>query len=238
MTGQPLEGRVAVVTGASRGIGLAIARALVAAGARVAMLARGAGALADRARELGPSALPLTCDLGDRSAIESALERTVAALGDVSILVNNAGLFHPAPATELTVSSFAETIGVNLVGTFAVVRAVLPSMKAREAGHIVTIGSVADRSALPGNAAYSASKYGARAVHEVIRAELRGSGVRVTLVSPGPTDTSIWDGIALEGSRFPPRQSMLRSEAVADAVLYAVTRDPAVNIDELRLSAS
>jgi len=117
------------------------------------------------------------------------------------------------------------------------VHAMLPGMRARSSGHIVTIGSVADRIALAENAAYSASKFGARALHEVLRTELRGTGVRVTLVSPSSTNTSIWDSIDRAGTgRFPPREAMLDAEAVAAAVLYAISQPPAVNVDELRLS--
>jgi NADP-dependent 3-hydroxy acid dehydrogenase YdfG len=112
-------------------------------------------------------------------------------------------------------------------------------MRARGSGSIVTIGSIADRTAFPENGAYAASKFGVRGLHEVLRAELRGSGVRATLVSPGPTDTPIWDALDPDNRPgFTPRAAMLRPEAVAAAVLYAVSQPPAVNVDELRLSAS
>jgi NADP-dependent 3-hydroxy acid dehydrogenase YdfG len=102
---------------------------------------------------------------------------------------------------------------------------------------VVTIGSIADRQVFPENVSYAASKFGARAVHEVMREELRGSGVRVSLVSPAPVDTAIWDAIDPDHRPgFTPRAMMLRPEAVADAVLFVLTRGADVNIDELRLS--
>ena len=101
----------------------------------------------------------------------------------------------------------------------------------------MTIGSVADRTAFAGNGAYAPSKFGARALHLVLREELRGSGIRVTLVSPGPVDTDIWEGRAGTG-RFPPREAMLPADAVAAAVLYALEQPDAVNVDELRLSTA
>ena len=234
-----LAGRTAVVTGASRGIGLATARRLHEAGARVVMLARGEEALAARARELGGRAVALRCDLADRDAVRAAASRILEEHGTPDVVVNNAGLFEVAPVEETSVDDFAATLETNLVAPFAVARTFLPAMRARGAGHLVTIGSIADRATFPGNGAYAASKYGARALHEVMRAELRGSGVRATLVSPGPTDTPLWDPIdpdAREG--FTPRAAMLDAGAVADAVLWAVTRDPRVNVDELRLSRS
>src|SRR5262249_39911494 len=101
----------------------------------------------------------------------------------------------------------------------------------------VTIGSVADRRAFPGNAGYSASKFGARVVHEVMRAETKGTGVRATLVSPASTDTEIWNGIGPgERGRFPAVSAMLAAEDVAHAVLFALTQPARVNVDELRLS--
>jgi NADP-dependent 3-hydroxy acid dehydrogenase YdfG len=128
---------------------------------------------------------------------------------------------------------------INLLAPFVLVHAVLPDMRAQGRGHIVTIGSVADRVVFPENGAYSASKFGARALHEVMRTELRGSGIRTTLVSPAATDTPIWDAVARAGEgRFPPRSAMLPSEAVADAVLFAVTQPERVNVDELRLSSA
>ena len=112
-------------------------------------------------------------------------------------------------------------------------------MKARRAGHIVTIGSIADRVIFPGNSAYAASKFGARAMHEVLRAEVKGSGVRATLVSPAPVNTEIWDEIDPDNKPgYTPRVDMLTPDAVAAAVEFALTRPPEVNVDELRLSRS
>ncbi|MBI1810088.1 MAG: SDR family NAD(P)-dependent oxidoreductase, partial [Gemmatimonadetes bacterium] len=115
----------------------------------------------------------------------------------------------------------------------------LPAMLAAGRGHIVTVGSIADRHPFPGNGAYAASKFGARAMHEVLRAESRGTGVRATLVSPAATDTAIWD--AVRGDRragLPTRDQMLRPEDVARAVLFAVAQPPHVTVDELRISRS
>ncbi|MEJ7810057.1 MAG: SDR family NAD(P)-dependent oxidoreductase [Gemmatimonadaceae bacterium] len=236
----PFGPRTAVVAGASRGIGLATARALAGAGARVAMLARGAEALVARARELGNAAIPLPCDVTDPAAVALAVARLESALGaPPDLLVNSAGLFPMASIVETSAESFAQTVAANLVAPFLVIRALLPGMTERGRGHIVTVGSVADRTIFPGNAAYAASKFGARALHEVLRAELRGTGVRATLVSPAATDTPIWDALDPDArADLPDRADMLRPEDVADAILYAVTRAPAVNIDELRLSRS
>jgi NADP-dependent 3-hydroxy acid dehydrogenase YdfG len=103
----------------------------------------------------------------------------------------------------------------------------------------VTVGSIADRAAFPENGAYAASKFGLRGLHEVLRAELRGTGVRATLISPGPVDTALWDAVDPDNRPgFTPRASMLDPDAVANAVIYAVTQPADVNIDELRLSRS
>lgn len=234
----PLAGRAAVVTGASRGIGLAIARAIVAAGGRAAMLARGVDALTARAAELGAAAHAVPCDVRDAEAVDRAVASITAAFGGPpDILVNNAGVFRPHALDRTSPGDFADAIQVNLVAPFALVHAVLPGMRARGSGHIVTIGSVADRVVFAGNAAYSSSKFGLRALHEVTRLELRGTGIRATLVSPSSTDTEIWGDRAGTG-RFPPRSAMLPADAVADAVLYALAQPARVNIDELRLSTS
>jgi NADP-dependent 3-hydroxy acid dehydrogenase YdfG len=235
----PLGGRTAVVTGASRGIGLAIARALIEAGARVAMLARNEALLASRARELGPAALAIACDVADRDGVDDAASRIERAFDDgPDVLVNNAGFFALAPLAETDPERFVASVEVNLIAPFLLVHRFLPAMIARRRGHIVTIGSVADRAALPENGAYAASKYGARAMHEVMRAELRGTGVRAALISPGPTDTELWNAIDTDRPGFTPRARMLRPDTVATAVLYTLTQPPDVNIDELRLSPS
>ncbi|MBA3890178.1 MAG: SDR family oxidoreductase [Gemmatimonadaceae bacterium] len=232
-----LDGRIALVTGASRGIGLASARALVGAGARVALLARGRESLAEAVAVVGASAFSVRCDVSDNAALYDAVEQIRATVGEPDILVNNAGRFLVAPADETSPDDFASVVSTNLVAPFAIVRALLPTMRKAGRGHIVTIGSIADRHIFPGNAAYSASKYGLRALHEVLHAELRGSGVRTTLVSPGPVDTPLWDAIDPDNSPgFTPRSAMLQADAVAAAVLYAVSAPEGVNIDELRLS--
>ena len=236
-----LAGRTVLVTGASRGIGAAAARALAAAGARVALVARTAPALDALAAAMAATGaaqpLPVACDLRDAGAVAAAAERLTGAFGGPpDVLVNNAGLFAVAPAHETDVGDFAALLDANLVAPFRLVRAFLPAMRARGSGHVVTIGSIADRRAFPGNAAYAAAKFGLRGLHEVLREELRGTGVRATLVSPGPVDTPLWDALDPDHREgFTPRAAMLAADDVADAVVYAVTRPATVNVDELRL---
>jgi NADP-dependent 3-hydroxy acid dehydrogenase YdfG len=180
------------------------------------------------------------CDLANPAAVKNSLAEIRAALGTApDILVNNAGTFFLAPIERTSVDEFERTIQTNLTSHFSFIREFLPELRHRGSGHVVTIGSMADRRAYPENAAYAASKYGARGLHEVLREELRGSGVRATLVSPSPVDTSLWDDVNPdERAGFTPRAQMLAAAAVADAVRYVVTRPDDVNVDELRLSHS
>ncbi|HJQ19934.1 MAG TPA: SDR family oxidoreductase [Gemmatimonadaceae bacterium] len=238
----PLAGRSAVVTGASRGIGHAIALALHAAGAHVIMLGRDAAAMRhiiDREAHHGAGTLaPIAADLSRIHEIDAvAASIREQARGAPDILVNNAAQFFVRPVEETTVDDFERTLTVNLTAHFALVRAFLPDMRARGSGHVVTIGSVADERPYRGNAAYSASKFGMRGLHEVMRQELRGSGVRTTLVSPDRVDTTIWDGaVPPEWERVKQRSDMLQPADVARAVSFALTQPATVNVDELRLS--
>ena len=235
-----LTGSSAVVTGASRGIGLAIARALAADGVRVAMIARGEDVLRREADAIGSNTIPIACDVSRSDAVSRAVSDIVRAFaGAPSILVNNAGAFTVTGIDDLDPSSFSAALDTNLVAPLRFIHAFLPEMRARKQGHIVTVGSIADRTVLPGNASYAPGKFGARALHEVLRLETRGSGVRATLVSPGPVDTSLWDAIeAHNRAGFTPRAEMLRATAVADALMYVLTQPTDVNVDELRLSHS
>ena len=233
------DGQLAIVTGGSRGIGLATATMLARGAARVVLVARGADALAAAAQSLGPHVSGVTCDIGDRNAVETAIETIRSTHGTPHILVNNAGVFRLATVEQTAPDDFATALQVNLFAPFLFVRAFLAAMKQDRAGHIVTIGSIADRSTFPENAAYAASKFGARAMHEVLRAELKGSGVRASLVSPGPVDTRLWDELNPDTrAGFTPRREMLSPNAVAEAVEFALSRPAEVNIDELRLSRS
>ncbi len=233
-----LAGRTALVTGASRGIGLATARALAASGARVALLARTADALHAAAGAIGDDALAVPCDVRDARAVDAALEQVRATFGGApDVLVNNAGAFTLAAVAETAPDAFAAALEANLVAPFRIVRALLPEMLARGRGHVVTVGSIADRHAFPENGAYAASKFGLRGLHEVLRGELRGTGVRASLVSPGPVDTPLWDAIGPDDRPgFTPRAQMLSADAVARAILFVVTAPDEMNVDELRLT--
>jgi len=223
-----LAGRVALVTGASRGIGAATAEALRAAGARVVRVAR---ALPPRA-----DFLDLPADLTDAAQVEALAERVRREVGPPDVVVSNAGGFLLRPLEQTTVADFDAQVAINLRAAFAVARAFLPMLRDAGRGCFVTVGSVADHVGFPENAAYAASKYGLRGLHETLLAEFRGAGVRLTLVSPGPTDTDIWtpfDPDRREG--FPRRAEMLRPADVADAVLFVATRPPNVLVDWLRL---
>ena len=224
-----LRGRVAVVTGASRGIGAAVIDALAAEGARVIAVARGAEAL--RRAAAGCGAQPVSADVATIQGIAAIAE---ALAGDApDIVVHSAGAFALAPLTETSVDDFDRMYGVNLRAAFLLAREFLPRMKERGRGHFVSLGSVAGRLALPGNAAYAASKFGLRGLHAVLELELRGSGVRATLIEPSATATELWDTVDGAGYDLPPREAMLNADAVADAVLYAVTRPPETSIPNL-----
>lgn len=237
---ESLTGTSAVVTGASRGIGLAVARALAANGAHVAMIARTERVLRAEATAIGSRAVAVPCDIARAESVADAV-RAIAHTFESGpdVLVNNAGTFTLAPIDQVDPDAFGAELETNLVAPLRLIRAFLPGMKARRDGHIVTIGSIADREVFPANATYAPSKHGARALHEVLRLETRGTGVRATLISPGPVDTPIWDPIDPDNkSGFTPRSLMLRPEAVADAVIFALTQPDDVNVDELRVSRS
>jgi NADP-dependent 3-hydroxy acid dehydrogenase YdfG len=234
-----LAGRTAIVTGASRGIGAAVARGLAGEGARVGLIARTRPALEQLQAELGDSAVVVECDVTDIRSVSSAAARIREAFGGPpDIIVNNAGLFKVATLDTMSPQDFVASVQTNLVAPFLVLHEFLAEMRARQSGHVVTIGSVADREIFPENAAYAASKFGVRALHEVLRLELNGTGVRATLVSPAAVDTELWNGFdtGADQQRFPTRDNMLDADAVARAVMFAVTQPPSVNVDELRLS--
>lgn len=226
----PLFGRTAVVTGASRGIGLAVAEELRAAGAHVVRVAR---SLADAEAERRTD---LACDVTDAAAVTRMAERVLAARGAPDLLVGAAGIFLVRPLAQTTPAEFEAQLAANLVAPFLVVRAFLPAMVERGRGLVVTVGSVADHVAFAGNAAYGASKAGLRGLHAVLARELHGTGVRATLLSPGPVDTALWDPFAPDTTPgFTPRAEMLAPEDIAEAVLFLATRRDLVAIPELHI---
>lgn len=230
-----LTGRTVLVTGASRGIGRAVAERLAGSGARVFALGRSEDALRDLASRTG--AEPLVVDLKDDAAIWDAADRLGDILGGPpDLVVNAAGVFGVASLHQETVAHLDLELSLNLRAPFLLVRALLPSMLERGSGLVVNVGSVAGRRAFPGNGAYSAAKFGLRGFHEVLLEELRGTGVRASLLEPAATDTPIWDALDPDADpSLPSRADMLRPEDVADAVLFLATRPEHVQIPLLQI---
>lgn len=228
----PLTGQVAVVTGASRGIGRVTADRLALAGATVIRIARSLVAGQE------PRFIDLPGDLSDPATAPRLGQTILQQYGIPDVLVNNAGVFDRIPFEQATTEELIRQLQVNLVGAFGMLQALVPAMHRAKKGLVITIGSVADHTGLPHNSIYAATKYGLRGMHESLAAEYRES-VRFSLVAPGPTDTPIWDLPQRPGAMaVPARESMLQAADVAEAILFVATRPPAVHVEVLRLMPS
>jgi NAD(P)-dependent dehydrogenase (short-subunit alcohol dehydrogenase family) len=230
----PLRGKVAVITGASRGIGLAIATALAAEECDLVLAARDTSQLKHAAATLARTARVRTvvksCDVRNPRQVDAFFRAVSRRFPRIDILVNNAGIAHPmAPAEEVPVSTWNDVIATNLTGMFLCARAAVPLMTA--GGVIVNNLSVAATDVFSGEVAYIASKWGARGLTNALREELRPRGIRVLGLIPGPTDTDIWNQFWPEA----PRDQMVRPEHVAQAVLTAITMPAGTAVEEIRI---
>ncbi len=189
-----LDGRIAVVTGGSRGIGRSIARALAAEGARVALCARQRAGAERAAADLGHGALGLGCDVRDFEQVRSFFADVARRLGGVDILVNNAGVGLFGPVAEMTPQDWRAVIGTNLDGVFYCCHQAIPLMKQRGGGYIVNVASLAGKHASPNLAAYNASKFGLVGFSEALFQEVRYDGIRVSYVMPGSVATEFGRG--------------------------------------------
>ncbi|HXG31537.1 MAG TPA: SDR family oxidoreductase [Thermodesulfobacteriota bacterium] len=219
---------VVVITGAGRGIGREIALGFANEGAIVAICARtqeGIKAVEKEIGERGGRVLASLCDVGNEREVEGFINRVSEISGRIDVLVNNAGVAFLAPVAELDSSRWEETIRINLTGVFLVTKYALRFMG--EGSHIFNIASNAARTGFPNWSAYCASKFGLLGFTDSIREELRGKGIKVTAIIPGPTDTPLWDGIP--GSW--DRRRMIKPHDVAKMVL-AVYKQPKETLTE------
>ena len=218
-----LDGSVALVTGASHGIGLSTAQALHARGAAVGLVARSGDELEAAAGALGSGTSFAVADVTDRDQLEKAFAHITGQLGAPDVLVNNAGVGGYAAVLEEDPGVYERLIQVNYLGTVNAILAVLPGMARRRRGHIVNIASIAGRVGAPFEAAYSASKFAVVGLSEALAAEVQALGIRVSLVNPGPVSTRFTDARGVPFQRAIPRP--MRPERVARAVVAAVEGD-------------
>ncbi len=236
IAGDRLRGKTALITGANRGIGLAIAQALASEGCNLVLTGRNPFTLNNAARELSKrkiSALPVVCDVRDPLAVEQLLAAVKSQFRRLHILINNAGVAHPnLSVAKLPVHSWMEVIDTNLTGLFLVTRAALPLMK--RGGVIVNNLSIAAKRVFPGSSAYNASKHGALGFTNTLREELREQGIRVIALLPGATDTAIWRTLWPEA----PRKKMMSPKTVAQAVVQALLVPDESTVEELTIMPS
>jgi NADP-dependent 3-hydroxy acid dehydrogenase YdfG len=238
---KPLAGRVALVTGASSGIGDAIARVLADAGAKVAIVARRRERLDVLARELGAAGaevLVLAADLLREDENRRIVAGTEKHFGRLDILVNNAGVMLLSPVDGADPEDWRRMLELNVLAPMVSSQAALPGMRARGGGHIVNIASTAGRIANPNISGYSASKFGIVAFSESMRREVYKDKIRVTVIEPGVVETELREHIPHAGTKqaidaWAAAMRQLQPEDVANAVLYCVTQPEHVNVNEI-----
>jgi 3-hydroxy acid dehydrogenase / malonic semialdehyde reductase len=237
---QDLQDRIALVTGATSGIGAACVDALIAAGARVVAAGRRAERLQALADRHGDRLLPLVLDVRDRAAIDAAIAGLPPAFSAIDVLVNDAGLaLGLEPAQRASLDEWEQMIDTNCAGLVTVTRAVLPGMVARDRGHVVNVGSVAGSYPYPGGNVYGATKAFVRQFTLNLKADLLGTRVRATSIEPGMVDTE-FSRVRFGGDEGRAKQvyegmQPLSAADVADAILWCVTRPPHVNVNALEL---
>jgi len=231
-----LRGKVALITGASQGIGLAIAHALAAEGCELVITGRNQSTLSQAAMQLAKhktGVRALVCDVRDPQAVTSLFVAVSREFRHLDLLINNAGVAHAnLKVDELPVEVWKDVIGTNLNGMFLITRGALPLMK--RGGAIVNNLSIAAKKVFPGSAAYDASKHGGLALTATLREELRGRGIRVIALLPGATDTAIWNTLWPEA----PRKKMMSAKAVAEAVVKVLTLPAESTVEELTILPS
>jgi 3-oxoacyl-[acyl-carrier protein] reductase len=229
---RPLTGEVALITGASRGIGRAIAHRLASMGACVAICGRDRNALAQTTSSLEESGLPVfsrVADVTSSSEISELVAQTEAALGPITILVNNAGIGLFGPIHEKTEADWDRVLDTNLKSVFLVSRAVIPSMIRQGKGDIINISSLAGKNTFAGGGIYCASKWGVMGLSGSIAEDLRAHGIRVSVICPGSVATDF----SSRGPKDPAKT--LSAEDVAHAVETIVTQRPGSFLSEIHL---
>lgn len=228
-----LRGKVALITGASRGIGQAIAQALASEGCNLAITGRHENTLQKSSRELqklGVTVLPLACDVREPADVAAVMKRIKKEFRNLDVLVNNAGIAHPNRNVDrLDYKAWRTVLTTNLDGMFLITQAALPLMKRGSA--IVNNLSIAAKQVFAGSSAYNASKHGALGLTNTLREELRPRGIRVIALLPGATDTAIWKSLWPEA----PRRKMMSSQTIAQAVVNALLLPEECTLEELVL---
>jgi len=236
MSTDTTQGRVAVITGASSGIGAATARVLAADGHRVALLARRADRIQALAEELGDGALAIQADVTDRDALLAAAQRVQDELGGADVLVNNAGVMLLGPFGPGQRADYRQMIEVNLLGAITATEVFLDQLRASGRGDLVNISSVAGRTARPTNGVYAATKWGMNGWSESLRQELQ-PGIRVTVVEPGAVGTELTDHITHTATKEATEQfvkdTAIRAEDIAEVIAFAVSRPRRMTLNEI-----
>ena len=232
-----LDGKVALITGASAGIGLAMARRFLAEGADVAVVARRGerlAAFADEARQAGRRCEVIVGDAREETTARQAVQTTLDTLGQIDLLVNNAGMGIYAPLVETSADDYDQMMNTNMRSTFLFTRYTVPSMLERGAGTIINVSSMAGVMGFAGEAAYCASKFAQVGFTQALDRELRPRGIKVGVVCPGgvKTEFAIGSGRTEEGVAS---SGMLEAEEVAEAVLLMATQPASARIIEIRM---